>query len=204
MSDAWKAENELNVATYDRLVKEYGLSYRAADWGSQQSQQLRFRILFECGIGAADSVLDIGCGLGDFYAWLAERRPDVDYSGIDITPTMIEAARQRFPGINFDLADVYVQPDTTRSFDYVVASGIFAKRPTGGQVYLETAVARMFSLCRKGAAFNSLASWTEDKEEGEFYADPIETLQFCRTLTPRVVLRTDYHPRDFTIYLYKN
>ena len=41
-------------------------------------------------------------------------------------------------------------------------------------------------------------------KEGEFYTDPLQTLAFCRTLTPWVTLRHDYHSRDFTIYMRKD
>ena len=40
-------------------------------------------------------------------------------------------------------------------------------------------------------------------EPGEFYADPVQTLSWCHTLSPFVVLRHDYHSRDFTVYVYK-
>ncbi len=62
----------------------------------------------------------------------------------------------------------------------------------------------MFNIARNAVAFNSLSAWAADKEDGEFYADPHEVLQFCRTVTPWVVLRHDYHSRDFTIYMYKS
>jgi hypothetical protein len=52
-------------------------------------------------------------------------------------------------------------------------------------------------------AFNSLSNWANDQEANEFYADPVQVLNFCRELTPWVVLRHDYHPRDFTVYMYK-
>jgi hypothetical protein len=34
-------------------------------------------------------------------------------------------------------------------------------------------------------------------------AESLLTLNSCRQLTPWVALRHDYHPRDFTVYLYK-
>ncbi|CDN13322.1 hypothetical protein RintRC_4207 [Richelia intracellularis] len=52
-------------------------------------------------------------------------------------------------------------------------------------------------------AFNSLSSWGTQKESGEFYADPLATVKFCRTLTPWVILRHDYMQHDFTIYMYR-
>jgi len=61
----------------------------------------------------------------------------------------------------------------------------------------------MFSLATSAVAFNTLSTWAQDQEAGEFYADPLKVVEFCRTLTPWVVMRHDYHPRDFTVYLYK-
>jgi hypothetical protein len=35
------------------------------------------------------------------------------------------------------------------------------------------------------------------------YADAQEIFDFCRTLTPRVILRTEYLAKDFTIVMFK-
>jgi hypothetical protein len=68
---------------------------------------------------------------------------------------------------------------------------------------MQSMIERMFALATRAVAFNSLSTWSSDQQAGEFYADPLQTVQFCRELTPWVVLRHDYHPRDFTVYLYK-
>ena len=68
---------------------------------------------------------------------------------------------------------------------------------------MQRLIAKMFSLCSDAAVFNSLSAWAPDRESGEFYADPAATLDYCRTLTPWVALRHDYHPRDFTVFLFK-
>ena len=62
----------------------------------------------------------------------------------------------------------------------------------------------MFSHCEQAVAFNCLSGLSQDKEPGEFPADPAETLAFCQTLTPWVVLRHDYFSHDFTVYLYRD
>jgi hypothetical protein len=60
----------------------------------------------------------------------------------------------------------------------------------------------MFALCRKGIAFNCLSTWGAADDGGsEYREDPLRCLAFCRTLSPYVVLRHDYHPGDFTLYL---
>jgi hypothetical protein len=58
-------------------------------------------------------------------------------------------------------------------------------------------------VCRKAVAFNSLSAWAPAREPGEFYADPVAILTLCRELTPRLALRHDYHPRDFSLFMYK-
>jgi hypothetical protein len=60
----------------------------------------------------------------------------------------------------------------------------------------------MFSLARLGLAFNMLDR--RGHIDNELYAayDAEEIEAFCRTLTPKISLITDYSPQDFTLFLY--
>jgi hypothetical protein len=64
-------------------------------------------------------------------------------------------------------------------------------------------IARLYELADQAVAFTSLSSWAPRREADEFHADPLETAAFCRTLSPRLALRHDYHPGDFAIYMYR-
>src|SRR5688572_31025014 len=57
-------------AHYDALVARHGLSHKALDWGSRDSQELRFSVLAAIADLRGCSVLDVGCGLADFCAFL--------------------------------------------------------------------------------------------------------------------------------------
>ncbi|WGS48108.1 trans-aconitate 2-methyltransferase [Paraburkholderia sp. D15] len=50
--------------------------------------------------------VDIGCGPGNSTEALAARLPDAAVSGLDSSPDMIAAARQRLPQFQFDVADI--------------------------------------------------------------------------------------------------
>jgi SAM-dependent methyltransferase len=55
---------------------------------------------------AGRSVLDVGCGTGGLSRIVADRAGDP--VGVDISTTMIDGARQLFPGVRFEVADVQV------------------------------------------------------------------------------------------------
>jgi SAM-dependent methyltransferase len=66
-------------------------------------------------IPAGASVLEIGCGTGEFLASLpAERK-----MGIDISPAMIALARQNHPGIEFREGDLE-SLELNQTFDYIL------------------------------------------------------------------------------------
>lgn len=70
--------------------------------------------------GGSGTVLDAGCGSGRVARELAAREFEV--VGVDVEPSMIDAARQRDPHLEWhvvDLADV----DLDRPFDVVVMAG---------------------------------------------------------------------------------
>jgi SAM-dependent methyltransferase len=192
------------VEYYTRLLQQHGIDPGAVDWGTRESQALRFKVLCEVGPLEHTSVLDVGCGLGDLYGYLRTTGVPVDYTGYDITPGLLQAARLRFPEGRFIERNVVSIPDSEvlASFDFVIASGIFYLRQAEPDAYLRDTVARLFRLARRGVAFNSLSARATEKSPGEYYADPALVLRACLDLTPRVLLRHDYLVHDFTVYLY--
>ncbi|WP_054031283.1 class I SAM-dependent methyltransferase [Desulfatitalea tepidiphila] len=199
----WEDETRGIVDYYSRLLNKHGVSPRALDWGSLESQQLRFAVLADIGRMDGCSLLDVGCGFADLLDFLVSRNWNVHYTGYDLNGALIEQAKSRFPQGTFEVRDLLAEPDLSPRFDYVVASGIFYLRRKDAPAYVEEMVGRMFSLCRKGLAFNTLSIRAVAREPGELYADPAKILTMCLNLTPRVVLRHDYLPHDFSIYMYK-
>lgn len=184
---------------YLPLLQQHGPTHQAVDWGSAEGQALRFRVLLEIGNVTAASLLDVGCGVGHLTDHLKQMNFRGNYVGFDLVPEMVQTASTRHPGWMFRVDDLLAAYDGPAA-DYVVGSGLFTY---ASRARFEQTVRQMFDRCRIGVAFNSLSSWSEKKQRGEFYAEPLATLEFCRTLTPWVVLRHDYMPHDFTIFMYR-
>ncbi|TAJ34883.1 MAG: class I SAM-dependent methyltransferase [Nitrospirae bacterium] len=68
-------------------------------------------------------VLDVGCAAGSFLAVLRTYQPDLDYTGVDCSALMIDAARRRFPGVRFEVAEGDRLPFQDGSFDLVICTG---------------------------------------------------------------------------------
>lgn len=188
------------AAYYASLLAEHGPSYRAGDYGSAESQAVRFNVLADIlpadaswnRVATIESVLDVGCGVGDFTRSI----PATHYLGWDFSAPIIEAARAQHPGYRFETRNF--KTSTERAMvDCVVASGVFQFR---GLTYLKTAVRRMVELATVAVAFNVLTATTLDEE---VVHDPGTILRYCRTLTPRVICRAEYLPNDATFFLFK-
>ena len=196
-------DDELKTAkSFNALFEKHGGSYRALDWGSHEGQELRFRILSEIADLDGKAILDVGCGLGHFYDWLKAQGFRFSYTGIDIADRMLQEAKKAHPDARFLVgspSDPAFLADET--FDYVFASGIFSTYTSDSMAWMQMSIQRMWNWSRQGVAFNSLSTWATEADPCEFYADPLEVVGACRTLTPWISMRHDYHPRDFSVYL---
>jgi len=185
---------------YDRRVGEFGHDPRSCDYGRVESQQRKFRVLAEATDYTGLSVLDVGCGFADYAKFLGERFAAVRYHGVDLSPAMIAGARAAYPGVDVRVGNILNEP-ADQAYDIVSANGIFYLLGADAPVLMRRLVVAMFERCRIGVTFNSLSTWASVHEPGEYYADPLEVVAWCREITPWVTLRHDYLPHDFTITL---
>ena len=188
-----------NNAIYFESAKAYPFDHRGVKWASAESQRIRFEVLCEI---AEDffksSILDVGCGLGHLIDYLLSNQFSGLYKGIDTVDQMIVASKKRYP--LFDFETNVLDSIQNAAYDYVIASGIFTfvNWPS-----MQSTIEKLFLCSKKGVAFNSLSAFAIEKEAEIFYPDPRSVFEFCKKITSNVVLRQDYMPHDFTIYLYR-
>lgn len=190
---------------YCRLRREQDDPSRQVGWEDRLQQFVAFEVL--AGVGnLCDSqrlsVLDVGCGLGEFYGYLRGLGFAGDYTGIDLVPELVQTARSRYPGVTFVTADILDPGLALEPHDYVVASGLFDYRTPDSPERLPRMVRRLFDLCRRGLAWTMLNVALPDRDD-LYCAPPGELLALCETLTPWFVVRGDYDPHALTYYVYK-
>ncbi len=177
-------------------------------WNSHESQELRYRILSQIDqytpkkIGPGTSLLDLGCGLGHLADFLEKNEPGVSYTGIDIIPEFIEAAKKRRPEDEFYCRDL-LREKIEQRFDFVFIAGSFNVRIENNEWMARELLRISFGLCNCGVAISMLSSRQDCNDESLYCFDPQETHKFCQGLARKAILREDYLDTDFAVYLIK-
>jgi SAM-dependent methyltransferase len=192
-------------AQRDALLR-YGHHPNALYWGSREVQEQRFQVLSEMsGIEAGESLLDVGCGFGDLAAWLEQQGIPVDYTGIDLSPDLLEEGRRQDPDIRLIEADLFDFNPPPESYDWVWLSGTLNRDLEDDGQYVLAVITRMFDACRKGIAFNLLDArdeWTGKRWDLQcFRPSKIEVL--VAGLSDCHDIRDDYLKGDFSVLVMK-
>ncbi|MGE4295043.1 MAG: class I SAM-dependent methyltransferase [Campylobacterales bacterium] len=183
---------------YERLLQRHSTGHRALHWSAPQSQQIRFEQFLKAGDLRGARILDLGCGLGDFYGFLKERGIETDYTGYDIVPGFVKAARLRFDFAGFEERNILKRPPA-QQFDYVFASGLFA---FGSRLFFKEMNRAAYALAAKAWVFNLYRPSGDDSRFLQL--SKADALKLCGQLQPSSLsLDEGYLEDDITFYLYK-
>lgn len=195
---------EAQVEYFRSRIAEHGLTDRIL-WNSPRSQIARFRVLAECGIEAGHTVLDVGTGFGDFYTHLQQAgKQPARFLGLDLLPECVEEARRRHPDPSAEFRAGTLTDLRAEQFDWIVASGIFFLPSEDWSARTRAWLGEAYAIARRGIAVNFLSSYSKAPDPRSHYADPGALFSVAMTVTPRVTLRHDYLPHDFTLYLLRD
>jgi SAM-dependent methyltransferase len=190
---------EKNNHFHEQLVKERGEGWQAF-WGSQDSQHGRYAVFLRHLPLSGHSILDVGCGFGDFYAYLGDQgvKPS-RYLGVDLDPVIAAGAARKYPDAAFQTMDI-LTADPPFVPDFIVASGIMAVRFDGYADYVLRILKRFHAVCRRGFALNFLSTRSLKPDGVSQYTDPAWVLTlFQDHVDYRVNIIHDYRPNDFTL-----
>jgi SAM-dependent methyltransferase len=169
---------------------------------SARPQRMRFNMFSKHHDLRGASVLDVGCGVGDFLAHSQLAGLEIDYVGVDLSSAMVELAKERHPGVRFEHRNI-LNWEPERTFDYVVAFGIHNVQIDGAERILRDVTHRQFELASKAAHFSLLTTNFVEFGPTAMPWNPAEILTMGLEVTPWVTIRHDYLPHDFSVSLYR-
>lgn len=187
---------------YKEKLEKFGSRCpRSLNWNNEFTQFTRFKVLAGISDLNGKSILDVGCGLGDFYFYLKQNVNNFTYMGIDIVPELIEDARKKYPKASFKCDEIYNMKNL--KYDFVFASGVFSFKIDEHKQKYFSMIRRMYDISRIGVGFNMLVSSKHIDNEIYTAYKPKEIFKECMKLTPDVKIIEGYLLWDFTVYMYK-
>jgi SAM-dependent methyltransferase len=191
------------LAFFDRNLRDYGDSPQAVRW-TPEGQLRRYEAFREI-IGALNgkTLLDFGCGKGDFYTFLRDLGDAGGYCGVDVNAGLTALARRKYPEAEFLTLDVE-EFAWERRFDVVVACGVFNLRIGGIAASLRETVKILYGLCRESLHLNFLTTRTPRQDVELHYVEPVDLLRFAlEELSPKVTLRHGLVPEDVYLSVFR-
>ena len=200
-------DRQLTIKRYSERLKKFGTSDEALGW-TRNNNKTRFEVLTKEWQNELDNstILDYGCGFADYYGFLLTMNilPS-KYFGLDINSDLLAIAKERYNEIEVLVGDV----DSLKGIenvDFSFISGVFNHKleNQNEKEFIKDTIEKVFSKCDKGLAVNFLSDKVEYQTEHNHNSNPGEILEFCFSLTNNIVLRNDYMPFEFTVFLRKN
>jgi SAM-dependent methyltransferase len=193
------------VAPYDRALAEHGVTPEGILWPNATDLATRFEVLLghwlpESGAGGRlTRLLDLACGPGFLLDFLEqnELRSQIEYTGVDVSASMIDVARARRPSDRFILRDVTEAPFEANEFDIAIMCGLFTVRFDNTYAEMETfakeTLSAIWPSVQRGLCFNVMANHVDWERDDLFHWPLDEIMKFCKSELSRYVsLRLDY------------
>ncbi len=200
------------VTHYEACLARFGDTHQGVDWPNEADARTRYQVMLEVIRPVTENVvtvLDFGCGAGHLLEYLrAERRSDIRYIGLDMSPKFIDLCRDKFPGTEFLHGDILREDLEIPEVDYVVMNGVFTEKrslPFAEMFdYFRDVVRRVYPLARHGLAFNVMSKHV-DWERDDLFHLPFDLLAaFLRTeISRHYQFRADYGLYEYTAYVYR-
>ena len=210
MSNEWS----VLVSHYENCFEQHGASPKGADWPNGPDLQARFAVLLSildgAPLGTRPVLLDVGCGCGLLLDYLqaAGRLDQVDYRGIDLSPSLVREAKARWPQHDFSVRDLSADPLPDNSVDFIVMNGVLTEKVSLPQETMvrmaEALIVAAFRVARIGIAFNVMSKHVDWERDDLFHWSFDELGAF---LTARVsrhyAFRADYGTYEYMALVWR-
>ncbi|MCX7794366.1 MAG: class I SAM-dependent methyltransferase [Thermodesulfovibrionales bacterium] len=183
-----EAAKEYLIDFFTKRLRHFGDTPAAVGW-SEKGQILRYQTITELLSLDNASVLDFGCGKGDFYGFLRAKGLNLKYTGMDINPELIRVAREKYIDASFRTIDIDKE-DLGENFDFIIICGVFNLRIEGVKDAALKCIEKLFNHTERTLLFNCPSIYAKNKDRELIYYDPRELLDLALNMTKNVNL---YH-----------
>lgn len=114
LSKSWNSFSEQRAVEY---LVTYGHP-------SSSSKKLLADLIKKDSKGGTVSIIDMGCGNAHLYNYFIERKIKCNYTGVDISEPLLEAAKKRSSDIKIIIDDVNTLDKINGKYDYAVYSHV--------------------------------------------------------------------------------
>ncbi|OGJ47083.1 hypothetical protein A2344_02055 [Candidatus Peregrinibacteria bacterium RIFOXYB12_FULL_41_12] len=192
---------------YSNKILEYGDTPKGVDWKDKKSQLIRFKsfdhMFF---MDEKFSILDYGCGKGDYFIYLKNKYRKIKYNGVDLSKEMVDFAKNKFPkekNCSFSTKIL----DINAKSDYCVASGTFTVKHSFSDenwyAYVLSEIDKLYKNVNKGIGFNLMTSHVDFKAKHLFYMNPGKMLKIMIKKYKYVDIIHSYPLYEYTVLIRK-
>lgn len=191
------------VRRYQQRIAEHGPTFASLNSGSEAKQEIRHSVHSSALRGDSPSVLEIGCGLADFYKYLLQHKQNCSYHGYDIVSEYIDECKRAYPLAKFALRNVFVE-GVEGTYDTVVMSQVLNNRyrKSDNMRVMQRALELAFQHTRVSVSVDMISTYVDFRNSDLFYYSPEEIFRIAKAISPRVLLRHDYRAFEFCIQLF--
>jgi SAM-dependent methyltransferase len=191
---------------YDYFLNEYQNRAKSVGWKDDKKQRIVFDAVSSFMTEKRHaSILDVGCGLGDFEYYFKNLNSTINnefiYKGIDCHKGMVERANRK----NIEHIDIRDYEDKTGiGFKYIIAIGTFNLCVENNLTNLKYNIKRMINLSTDKVIISLLTDRHSFGRSGVLYRyDPKDIVDILRLMDLKYSLKNDYVDNDMTICISK-
>ena len=206
------------VKRYSDRYNKLGYDVKTLGWGSKAQQYHRFENVLNSGLDLENkSILDIGCGFGDFFTFLKNKNINFShYNGADINSDLINEAKnvhKHNKDCHFSVYDIVNDSGIiSNCVDIAYLIGVLnlnLKNEVNNYDYSFKVIKNAFNLVNESLVVNLLDDNLTpgySKEDFVFYHNDIKMVDFAMTIAKRVDITYSQIPipqKEFNLILYK-
>lgn len=188
------------IKYYDEACKNAEFGWQASCWASENDQYGRF-VVASSSLTENCSVLDVGCGQGDYYKFIKQRYKNINYLGIDISEEMIKSAKIKNPNGNFEKIDVL---ESNLEADYVFALGTFNLKTKDQLSYIKKYIEKCYESCKKRLCVCLTSELAEEKCSDIYFYNPQYIFDIAISLSSRVIINTASITDEIVLHIIKS